>query len=202
MRAGLRFPFVARPSPFLPRRSWRIIKAGKKTLQDRPIFRSGGTERWDASSGSKRARQPTVRDCLFLVIIAILSLSLYVADLGFYSDDWALLSSMHLSSDQSLVGVFSAVDSSQDNEIRLIQFFGYAVSYKLFGLNPLGYHLINTIFFVTSFAFLYLILREFRQPRALCLAIPIIYMLLPAYSTDRFWIAAHATNISMGLSFL
>lgn len=151
---------------------------------------------------SGRAWQPAVHDCLFLVVIAILSLSLYVADLGFYNDDWALLSSMHLSSDQSLVGVFTAVDSSQDNEIRPIQFLGYAVPYKLFGLNPLGYHLINAIFFGTSFAFLYLILAEFRQPRALCLAIPIIYMLMPAYSTDRFWIAAHATNISMCLSFL
>jgi hypothetical protein len=113
---------------------------------------------------------------LFLICIAILSLSLYVTDLGFYDDDWALLSSMHLSSDQSLAGVFTAVDSSQDNEIRPIQFLGYAVPYKLFGLNPLGYHLINAIFFAAAFTFLYLILTEFRQPRALCLAIPIIYV--------------------------
>src|SRR5260370_30142824 len=86
--------------------------------------------------------QPAVHDCLFLIVIAILSLSSYVTRLGFYSDDWALLASMRLSPDQSLTGVFTAVNSSQDNEIRPIQFFAYAAPYKLFDLNPLGYHLL------------------------------------------------------------
>jgi hypothetical protein len=147
-------------------------------------------------------RQPGIHDCLFLIVIAILSLSNYVADLGFYDDDWALLSSMRLSSDQSLIGVFTAVNSSQDNEIRPIQFFGYAVPYKIFGLNPLGYHLLNSIFISIGPVLLYLIVVALRQPRVLALSIPVLYMLLPNYSTDRFWIAAHATNISMSLTFL
>jgi hypothetical protein len=153
-------------------------------------------------------RSPTIfqrtefHDCLFLIILASLSLSNYIGGLGFYSDDWDLLSSMNLSPDQSFSGVFRAVNSSQDNEIRPIQFLAFTGSYKLFGLNPLGYHLLNAIFFVTGCVLLYLILIALHQPRALALSIPILYILLPNYSTDRFWIAAHASNISMFFTFL
>jgi hypothetical protein len=151
---------------------------------------------------SRILSQRAVHDCLFLILIAFLSLSNYITGLGFYSDDWGLLSSMSLSPDQSLTGVFAAVNSSQDNEIRPVQFFAYALGYTLFGFDPLGYHLFNGIFFSTGLVLLYLILIALRQPRAFSLAIPVLYMLLPTYSTDRFWIAAHATNISMCLTFL
>src|SRR6516164_5227039 len=147
-------------------------------------------------------QQSAFHDCLFLIVLASLSLSNYIGGLGFYSDDWGLLSSMNLSPDQSFSGVFRAVDLSQDNEIRPIQFLAFTGFYKLFGLNPLGYHLLNAIFFVTGCALLYLILIALHQPRVLALSIPILYILLPNYSTDRFWIAAHASNISMFFTFL
>jgi hypothetical protein len=109
---------------------------------------------------------------------------------------------MNLSPDQSFAGVFMAVNSSADYEIRPIQFLAYTLPYKLFGLNPLGYHLLNGIFFVAGFVPLYLILIALHQTRVLALSTSAIYMLLANYSTDRFWFAAHATNISMFLTFL
>jgi hypothetical protein len=141
--------------------------------------------------------RPVVHDCLFLIVIAILSMSGYIANLGFYSDDWSLISYMKFSADQSLASVFSAVSSSWDVEIRPVQFFIYAVCYKLFGLNPLGYHIFNGIFFVSGMATLYIVLVTLDQARSFALSIPVLYMLLPDYSTDRFWMAAHATNITM-----
>jgi hypothetical protein len=144
---------------------------------------------------------PAVHDCLFLIVITLLSLSNYITSLGFYIDDWYLLSFMSLSSDQSLTGVFTAV-SATDRVIRPVQFFGFAASYKMFGLDPLGYHLLNGMFFSTGLVLLYLILIALRQPRVLAFSISVLYMLLPNYSTDRFWIAAHATNISMCLTLL
>src|SRR5262245_57560036 len=96
--------------------------------------------------------RPAVHDCLFLIVIAILSMSSYIAGLGFYSDDWSLISYMKFSADQSLASVFSAVSSAWDVEIRPVQFFIYAVCYKLFGLTALGYHIFNAIFFVSGMA--------------------------------------------------
>jgi len=121
----------------------------------------------------------------------------YITSLGFYSDDWSLISYMKFSADQSLASVFSAVSSSWDIEIRPVQFFIYAVCYKLFSLNPLGYHIFNGIFFVSGMATLYVVLVTLDQARAFALSIPALYMLFPDYSTDRFWMAAHATNITM-----
>ena len=151
---------------------------------------------------SRILSRPVVHDCLFLFAIAILSLSSYITGLGFYSDDWSLLSYMKLSADQSITAVFTAVNSSWDHEIRPVQFFLYAACYKFFGLNPLGYHIFNGIFFCTGMVLLYVVLTTLRQPRVVALSIPVLYMLLPDYSTDRFWMAAHAANISMCLTFL
>src|SRR5689334_5481388 len=94
--------------------------------------------------------RPAVHDCLFVMVIAILSMSGYITGLGFYSDDWSVISYMKFSADQSLAGAFTAVNSTWDVAIRPVQFFVVAVCYKLFGLNPLGYHLSNAIFIASS----------------------------------------------------
>jgi hypothetical protein len=36
----------------------------------------------------------TFQDCLFLIIVVLISLVLYVGGLGFYSDDWAFLGAL------------------------------------------------------------------------------------------------------------
>jgi hypothetical protein len=46
------------------------------------------------------------------------------------------------------------------------------------------------------------VLREFRQRREVALAISVVYLLLPHYSTDRFWIAAHQATFSILFYFL
>lgn len=48
----------------------------------------------------------------------------------------------------------------------------------------------------------YITLRELGQPRLLTLTVPLVYVLLPHYSTDRFWIAAFQANLSIALYFL
>ena len=131
-------------------------------------------------------QQSRLQDCLFLIVVASLSMSNYICSLGFYSDGWALLYSMHFSPDQSFAGIFTAVNSSQDSEIRPIQFLSYASLYKLFALIPLGYHVLNGIFFMLGLVLLYLILITLHQPRVLALATSVIYMLLPNYSQTAF----------------
>jgi hypothetical protein len=150
----------------------------------------------------KVLRRSETQDCLFLAVVFVLSLSNYIIGLGFYDDDWALLASMSFSQDQSLVGVFAAVTHDQDNEIRPLQFFTLALLYKIFGFSPRGYHLINGLFLFAGFTLLYFVTRALRQPRVLALAISILYMLLPNYSTDRFWIASSTANVSMCLALL
>ena len=44
----------------------------------------------------------------------------------------------------------------------------------------------------SSAALLYLVLRRLQPSRTLAFAVALVYVLLPNYSTDRFWFAAFA----------
>jgi hypothetical protein len=154
------------------------------------------------TSTLKILSRPQAQDCLFLAIIVVISISFYTSGLGFYGDDWALLASMRLSPDQSLAGMFAELTHYHDNEIRPIQFLEIAVLYKIFDLNPLGYHLVNGLFLLIGFVLLYFVMRKLRQPRVLALSVCTVYALLPNYSTDRFWISSSVANVSMCLFFL
>ncbi len=48
----------------------------------------------------------------------------------------------------------------------------------------------------------FLVLRELRLPRLLAVAVPAVYVLLPHYSTNRFWFAAFGYALSIALFFL
>jgi hypothetical protein len=142
-----------------------------------------------------------VQDCLFLSLVVSLSLILYVQGLGFYSDDWSFLGPLSMSKDQSLVGLFRSI---YDPWVRMrpVQILYLAGLYWSFGPHPLGYHIVNAAVLLSSTVLFYLALREMGQRRVLILAVPVVYVLLPHYSTDRFWVAAFQANLSMALYFL
>jgi hypothetical protein len=128
----------------------------------------------------------------------VLSVVLYVGDVGFYSDDWSFLGILHTSSDQSLLGLCRALFSG-NLRMRPVQVVYLASLYKVFGLHPLGYHLTNLVVTAALAILFYLTLRELKQSRIIALSLPTVFILLPHYSTDRFWIAAFQTNLSVAL---
>ena len=77
-----------------------------------------------------------------------------------------------------------------------------AVLYALFGLMPLGYHIVNMIVLAAMTVLLYMVLRELGFSRPIAVAIPALYALLPNYSTDRFWFAAFGYTLSMACYLL
>lgn len=158
-----------------------------------------GSERF-AQKVSIRAHD-VVMDCVFLSFTVFFSVILYVTDLGFYSDDWAFLGQFSTAQDQSLIGLFRTAYVPHV-WIRPVQIFYLASLYWLFGSSPLGYHLINAFVFTGSVICFHLILRELGQRRLLAIAVPVVFALLPHYSTDRFWVAAFQANLSIVLYFL
>lgn len=142
-----------------------------------------------------------LRDCAFLSVVLITSLVLYIRGLGFYSDDWAFLSTLLHSDANSLGELFRVLYANEDIHQRPLQALHLAWMYRLFSLNPLGYHLVNSAILVIAVLLFYLALRELRLPRLVVLTVPLVYGLLPHYSTDRFWVAAYQANLSMALYF-
>ena len=143
--------------------------------------------------------QPVI-DCTFLAVVVIVSLVVYVWSLGFYLDDYAILWRMNASHDQSLVGLYDAVRPGTGQ--RPLQAAIFALLYRLFGLDPLGYHLFNAALLVSIVVLLYLVLRELRLPRAVCVAVPFVYSMLPHYATERFWLNAFEISLSTAFYLL
>src|SRR5258706_3160252 len=139
-----------------------------------------------------------MQDCLFLTLVVLTSIIFYIKELGFYSDDWAFLGNFFMSKNQSISGLFQSFYSPQ-TQMRPLQGLYDSLLYMLFGLHPLGYHSINAIVLILSGILFYAVLRYLKLPRIISLAIPMIYMLLPNYSTDRFWYAAFQSNLSICL---
>lgn len=139
-----------------------------------------------------------------------LTSALYLPKLGFYSDDWKILSIFAFSDDQSLVGLSSSLISadplvaeSADMGVlaRPLQVIYFAALYHAFGLNPLGYHVVNAMVFLAGLCAFYLALQALGASRLFALAVVFVYSALPHYSSDRFWYAAFQANLSMALYF-
>ena len=144
--------------------------------------------------------RPALRDSLFLAAIVLLSSSLYVARLGFYSDDWSFLDKMTFAGSESIPALFRSLYEPR-SAMRPGELVSVATLYSFFGLQPIGYHLANSLLFVLMAVFLYLALRELNLGRLLAVSIALVFVLLPHYSANRFWFATVAHTLSMALYF-
>ena len=135
-------------------------------------------------------------DVIAVTLAGVVTVAWYTPQLGFYSDDWAFLSRYVLSQDQSVRGLFDASFSAH-HAMRPVQLWLCAALYAMFGLDPLGYHLVNAALIVLNPLLVYMVARELGVDRTIALAAAVVYATLPSYSTDRFWFVAFAITLSM-----
>lgn len=139
---------------------------------------------------------------LALALIVSASALPYIFRLGFYSDDWAFLSTMSGSPRQSVVSLYGLLDQNPNLHARPVQTFHMIMLYKAFGLEPLGYHLVNTLTLAATAVFMHLALRQLQIPAFAAFAASLLFALSPAYGTARFWFAAFGYVLMMALYFL
>ncbi len=137
-----------------------------------------------------------MRDSLFLAAIVLLSSSLYVGRMGFYSDDWYFFDRMSRAESRTIPDLFRSLHEPE-YAMRPAQLLYFASLHSLFGMQPLGYHLVNTLVFVAMAVFVYLALRGMDVGRVLAVSIALVFVLLPHYSTNRFWFSTIAHTLSM-----
>lgn len=146
-------------------------------------------------------REKLLLDFLFLAGVVLVSCILYIKGLGFYGLEWAALRDLSVASDQSFFGLFSGAyfDHLKMQPGKVF----YQVSlYKLFGLNPLGYHIFNHAVFLLNVLLFYAILRKIYGRRLLCISVGLIYAFLPHYSSARFWLQGFEFNLALTFYFL
>jgi hypothetical protein len=142
-------------------------------------------------------------DCLFLSLIVLAFALPFWKSLGFYSDDWQFLSSMTFCDNHTISGQWAClVSDSPETQLRPLQALGRYLMYNAFGLEPAGYHLVNSLIFCAAVVLLYLLLRQLNCSRVTSLCVALLFGSLPHYTADRFWIAAAEANLSIALCFL
>ena len=159
----------------------------------RPVAHSANAA-WD------HTQRRGASDLVFLSVLVLISVVPYVTQLGFYSDDWAFLALLINTPDQSLNGLLAAQYEFNANlRMRPTQIAYQALLFTAFGLSPQGYHVVNAAMLASVAILVYLVLRELEVHRTVALSIPAVYILLPNYSTDRFWFAAFGYALSTAL---
>ena len=137
-------------------------------------------------------------DAAVLAAVVCLTAAPYVGSLGFYSDDWAFLNSLNRSRTQSIGALYNSLYDGHTAG-RPGQALYLALLYRAFGLQPLGYHVVNTLMLAAVAVLLYAVLRTVTRSRLLAFGVAVVFACLPHYSTDRFWVAAFQAPLAMAL---
>ena len=137
-------------------------------------------------------------DLLCLFAVTFLSALPYLPGLGFYSDDWSIIAR----SDAAARAGMLASSTIENFIARPVQGFYLALLFQLFGLDPLGYHVVNTAVLATSACLLYLLLLRLGLGRAQSFASVLLLLMLPQLSTVRAWYAAFQVPLSMALMLI
>jgi hypothetical protein len=134
--------------------------------------------------------------------VAAVSFAVHLTSLGFYSDDWDLLGSFALTSDQSLLGFYRSMYAQPQVQMRPGQVLYLSLLYRLFGDSPLGYHVVNAAVLIAAAVLLVLVLERLGVPRAVAVSTGALYSVLPHYSTARVWYSAFQAPLSMAAFLL
>jgi hypothetical protein len=126
----------------------------------------------------------------------------YTRGLGFYLDDHLFLGIMSSSDDPSIGGLFGALSADPKAHLRPVEYSLIAAAYRLFGANPLPYHIALAALVPTCAVALYAVLVRLRLPRSLALATPVLFAAAPHYSSDKFWPDAFSPTLSLTLALI
>jgi hypothetical protein len=138
---------------------------------------------------------PQLIDLLCLAGITVASALPYLPRLGFYSDDWGLLVTFQSAARHGAL----AASVIHDFAARPVQGFYLALLFELFGLHPMGYHIVNTAVLVAAACLFYLLLLRLRTGRTEAMAASVLFLMLPQLSTVRVWYSAYQITLSLAL---
>ena len=152
-------------------------------------------------TASRTPRTSGSRDVAFLALVATLPALFYLWRMGFYLDDYYELELMKTLARSVTVGSFDALLSGDPkSHLRPVEYFGLAVLYRLFGTDPLPYHIFLALLVPLCSITAYLVLRaaptaEVSRTRGA----GSLRERRRTYSSDRFWVVAYSPTVSLTL---
>jgi len=144
------------------------------------------------------ARQQLI-DSLCLALCVAMLTAPFVSQLGFYSDDWSLLADFQRDLTNERFGIDTML---RGFEPRPLQGIYLAALFYAFGLDPLGYHVVNAVVRAAAMISFYWLLLRIRIDRPIAFAAAAILIIVPQRSTSRVWFSTFQIPLSMLLALL
>lgn len=137
------------------------------------------------------------RDSILVAVCILVSAAPYISGLGFHNDDWALLAAFQTAPQQDVWSLAGAAMIWS----RPVQVLYSASLFWLFELDPLGYHLTNTVVLCTGAVLLNGLLRRLGVPPNHAFTLAVVWGTLPHAASGRFWYATFNLFSSLTLIF-
>src|SRR5437868_10442664 len=154
---------------------------------------------------SRKDRDPVV--FLILILLAFLPYLNTLINGFVYDDRQQILQSPYVHSFRYLGRIFGTTvwtfEGAQgvSNYYRPLMTFAYLISYKLFGLLPFGFHLMNLVLHASVVLLLFAVTEHLFRDRLLSLMAAGLFALHPIHTESVAWIAG-ITDLELSFFFL
>jgi hypothetical protein len=133
---------------------------------------------------------------LTILLLEIVCFGPITRNVGFYLDDWATVCELH-----SLTGDFFARFIHfllWDPRVtpRPVEALFYVATFDLFGLKPLGWHIVNQCLEVFGSFFFYMALAQLTRRRTFALLSAAIFLLYPSHDATHYWATCDSETLS------
>src|SRR5208283_1841062 len=140
--------------------------------------------------------------CAVLCAATLLPVILNIRHLGFYADDLGNLGRFQSHKDTTFADYFQRLYALPGTRGRPLMDLYLVVLYRLFGVHYIGYHIVNAVVIFASLLLFYVSLRLVLRQRFVALTVPLIYGLLPNYSSARIVPCSFMIGLSMAFFFI
>lgn len=135
----------------------------------------------------------------FFVLLEVLIFGPNLFKVGFYLDDWLMLSTLRFGP-QDLFGAFSNYFFNDPKVIiRPVEVLHFGLMYFLFGIKPLGYHVVNAALEICCSVLLYVALKQFTNSRFLSCLVTCGFIIYPVRDSTHYWILCSSVALSLAL---
>lgn len=134
---------------------------------------------------------------LCLALIELICFGKIMRQVGFYLDDWTTLCTLKFGPQAfgPMLNHYLIVDPKVI--IRPVEVLHFAGLYKLFGLNPFGYHIFNGILEIACAWLFYLCLTQASNNRSFSFLASVLLLLLPLHDSTHYWVLCSSVTLSL-----
>lgn len=134
----------------------------------------------------------------FLCLVEILTFAPFLKQVGFYLDDWLMLQTLHFGP-QDIAGAFANYFFNDPKVIiRPVEVLHFAPMYFLFGIKPLGYHVVNMALELACLILLYASMFKFSSSRLIAFLSVVAFICYPIRDSTHYWILCSSVALSLG----